>query len=257
MNFDAGRDACLGSPGPRVGVIIPALNEEKAIGLVLRDIPRSIVHQVIVVDNGSSDNTAREAESCGAMVKYEPKKGYGAACQTGMKALAPDIDIVVFLDADYSDYPEEIETLLLPIAENRADFVLGSRTLRDDSRKALSWQQHWGNRLATKLIEWRFGYQFTDLGPFRAIRRSALEALRMNDRGYGWTVEMQVKAASAGLRAVEVPVRYRTRIGYSKVSGTLRGAVCAGAKILYTIGRHALKYEPCRQPLASRPLADG
>lgn len=257
MSFEAERDACLGSGRPRVGVIIPALNEEKAIGLVLRDIPRGIVDQVIVVDNGSSDNTAREAESCGATVKYEPKRGYGAACQTGIRGLAPDIDIVVFLDADYSDHPEEIEMLLLPIIEKRVDFVIGSRTLRDDSRKALSWQQHWGNRLATKLIGWRVGYQFTDLGPFRAIRRDALEALSMQDRGYGWTVEMQVKAACAGLRVVEVPVRYRTRIGYSKVSGTLRGAVGAGTKILYTIGRYALKYEPRRQPVISRPMAGG
>jgi glycosyltransferase involved in cell wall biosynthesis len=256
VSFEDGKFSRLASTRPRVGVIIPALNEEKAIRLVLRDIPRSIVDQVIVVDNGSSDNTAREAESGGAIVKHEPRRGYGAACQTGIKALLPNIDLCVFLDADYSDYPEEIEMLLSPIAENRADFVIGSRTLRADSRKALSWQQRLGNGLATKLIRWRFGYQFTDLGPFRAIRRDALEALSLRDRGYGWTVEMQVKAACAGLRVVEVPVRYRTRIGTSKISGTLLGAMFAGTKILYTIAKYARRYKPCGARMISRPVAE-
>jgi len=190
-------------------VIIPALNEEQAIRLVLRDIPRNTVDQVVVVDNGSSDGTARMAESLGATVRWEPERGYGAACLKGIESLGPDIEIVVFLDGDYSDHPEEIETLIGPIAANLADFIIGSRTLREESRKALNWQQQWGNRLATKLVRWRFGYRFTDLGPFRAIRRDALESLSMKDRGYGWTVEMQVKAACAGLRAQEVPVLYR------------------------------------------------
>ncbi len=146
--------------------------------------------------------------------------------------------------------------MVSPITENRADFVIGSRTLRDDSRKALSWQQHWGNALATKLIGWRFGHRFTDLGPFRAIRRDALEALAMKDRGYGWTVEMQVKAVCAGVRVVEVPVRYRPRIGYSKVSGTVKGSVCAGAKILWTIGRYSLASQSCCRTFARRTPAE-
>lgn len=246
--FEAGR--------PRVGVIIPALNEEKAIGLVLRDIPGTIVDEVIVVDNGSTDGTARAAESLGATVRLERERGYGAACLMGMECLGSDIEIVVFLDGDYSDHPEEIATLIRPIAENLADFVIGSRTLREESRMALSWQQHWGNRLATKLVEWRFGYRFTDLGPFRAIRRDALDSLGMRDRGYGWTVEMQVKAACAGLRVQEVPVLYRPRIGRSKISGTLLGALNAGSKILYTIAKYALKHEPCRARMISRPAAE-
>ena len=257
MSVEAGSDAGRGSARPRVGVIIPALNEEKSIGLVLRDIPRGIVDQVVVVDNGSTDGTARVAESLGATVRFEAKRGYGAACLTGIKALGPDIVIVVFLDADYSDHPGEMGMLVRPIAENRADFVIGSRTLREESRKALSWQQRWGNWLATKLMAWRFGYRFTDLGPFRAIRRDALESLCMRDRGYGWTVEMQVKTARAGLRVEEVPVLYRPRIGRSKISGTLSGAVCAGTKILYTIAKHALQYEPCRARMISRPVAGG
>jgi len=242
---------------PRVAVIIPALNEEQAIALVLRDIPRNFVDEAIVVDNGSSDGTARVAESSGATVRRELEKGYGAACLAGIEALRADIEIVVFLDGDYSDHPEEVELLVQPIAENMADFVVGSRMLREESRKALSWQQRLGNRLAAKLVAWRFRYRFTDLGPFRAIRRDALDSLRMRDRRFGWTVEMQIKAACAGLRVREAPVRYRPRIGRSKVSGTLWGALRAGATILYTIARHALRYEPCRSRMISRSVAEG
>jgi glycosyltransferase involved in cell wall biosynthesis len=240
-----------------VAVIIPALNEEQSIPLVLRDIPRNVVDEVIVVDNGSTDGTARLAESLGARVVREPERGYGAACLAGMEALGSDIEIVVFLDGDYSDHPEELETLVRPIAQKLADFVVGSRMLREESRKALSWQQRWGNRLATGLVAWRFGYRFSDLGPFRAIRRDALDSLRVRGRGFGWTVEMQVKAACAGLRALEVPVRYRPRIGRSKISGTLSGALGAGAKILYTIARYGLHYDPCRSSVVARPVAEG
>ncbi|MBS1842763.1 MAG: glycosyltransferase family 2 protein, partial [Acidobacteria bacterium] len=207
--------------------------------------------EVIVVDNGSTDRTAQVAKSFGTRVLRESERGYGAACLRGIKALGPEIDVVVFLDGDYSDYPEEMEELVAPIADNVADFVVGSRTLLAQSRKALSFQQRFGNGLATRLVQWRFGFRYTDLGPFRAIRRDALDSLRMRDRGFGWTVEMQMKAACAGLRIQEVPVRYRSRVGRSKVSGTVRGAVGAGTKILYTIARHALTFEDCGQGLRS------
>lgn len=256
MSLEGEGEARLGNANSRVAVIIPALNEEKSVGLVLRDIPRSIVDQVIVVDNGSTDGTAREAESRGAIVRYQPKRGYGAACQAGVEALGPEIDIVVFLDADHSDYAEDIEALTLPIVENRADFVIGSRTLLESSRNVLSWPQFWGNLLATTLIRWRFGHRYTDLGPFRAIRPSALEALCMKDRGCGWTVEMQVKAVCADLRVMEVPVRYRPRIGHSKISGTLKGSVRAGAKILWTIGRYSLASQSCCRTFARRTPAE-
>ena len=256
MSLEAGGEARLGSANSRVAVIIPALDEEKALGLVLRDIPLSIVDQVIVVDNGSTDGTAQEAESHGAIVRYQPKRGYGAACQAGVEALGPEIDIVVFLDADHSDHAEDIEALTLPIVENRADFMIGSRTLLQSSRNVLSWQQFWGNWLATALIRWRFGHRYTDLGPFRAIRRSALETLCMKDRGYGWTVEMQVKAVCADLRVMEVPVRYRPRVGHSKISGTLKGSICAGAKILRTTGRYSLASQSCGRTLARRTPAE-
>ncbi len=256
MRLEPRRDDHWGSARPCVGVIIPALNEEKSIGLVLRDIPRSIVDRIVVVDNGSTDDTARVAELHGATVKYEAERGYGVACQAGVEAVGPGIDIVAFLDADHSDYPEDIEALTLPIVENRADFVIGSRTLLESSRNVLSWQQFWGNRLATTLIRWRLGHRYTDLGPFRAIRRSALETLCMKDRGYGWTVEMQVKAVCAGLRVMEVPVRYRPRVGHSKISGTLKGSVCAGAKIVWMIGRYSLASQSCYRTFAGRTPAE-
>ena len=226
-------------PSAPVAVIIPALNEEESIGRVLQDIPREYVRLMIVVDNGSSDRTADAASACGAQVLTEPDRGYGAACLAGVAALPPEIGVVVFLDGDYSDYPEEIETLVAPILENRADFVVGSRMVHPYTSAALTPQQRFGNWLATTLIRAIFGGIYSDLGPFRAIRRDALDRLGMSDRDYGWTVEMQIKAITAGLRILEVPVRYRARIGQSKVSGTLKGSIRAGSKILYTVFRAA------------------
>ncbi len=226
---------------PPVAVIIPAFNEEKSIAQVLRDIPREWADEVIVVDNGSTDATARAAHSHGAVVVAQPERGYGAACLAGIAALPGNAGIVVFLDADYSDFPEEIEKILAPILAGNADLVISTRTQTRVTRSALTPQQRWGNWLATTLIRWRFGFRYTDLGPFRAIRRDALEQIGMTDRNFGWTVEMQIKAIQHGLKIVEVPVSYRVRIGRSKISGTVKGTVLAGAKILYTIVKYALR----------------
>lgn len=224
---------------PRTAVIIPAFNEEPSLGLVLHDIPRDRVDDIIVVDNGSTDATASIAEAGGARVIREPRRGYGSACLAGIAALDPEIEIVVFLDADYSDDTADLFRIVDPIILDAADLVIGSRTIRVDSRRALSPQQRWGNWLATRLIRLFWGKRFTDLGPFRAIRRNKLEALGMADRDFGWTVEMQIKASREGLRALEIPVAYRDRIGTSKISGTLVGTIRAGYKILYTIFRSA------------------
>ena len=221
---------------PLVSVIIPAFNEERAIGKVLDDIPRRVA-EVIVVDNGSTDATAAVAQSRGAVVVHEPTRGYGQACLRGLSALSTT-DIVVFLDGDYSDFPEEMPNLYEPIATGAADLVIGSRVLGQREKGALLPQARFGNWLSTRLISWLFDVSFTDLGPFRAIDYTALERLEMCDRDFGWTVEMQVKAARLKLRCMEVPVRYRKRIGTSKISGTLSGSVRAGYKILWTIFRH-------------------
>lgn len=222
---------------PFIAVIIPALNEEQAIDKVLRDIPET-VQQVIVVDNGSSDRTAEVARGLGALVVDEPRRGYGQACLTGIAQLN-NPDIVVFLDGDYSDYPEELTALVAPLIVEEADMVIGSRTLGQRQRGALLPQARFGNWLSTLLIRLLFGVSFTDLGPFRALRYEALCRLAMQDRDFGWTVEMQVKAARLGLRSVEIPVRYRRRIGISKITGTLSGSLRAGHKILWTIFRFA------------------
>jgi glycosyltransferase involved in cell wall biosynthesis len=228
----------------RIAAIIPALNEEASIGATLKAIravplaPRSF-RQLLVVDNGSHDATAEVAASHGATVVREPRRGYGSACLAGIAALLPEITAVVFLDADGSDDPADLPRLLDPIVRGDADFVLGSRTLGEQEPGALTPQQEFGNRLATCLMRLLYGARYTDLGPFRAIRRDALGKLGMRDTNYGWTIEMQIKAHRAGLRIREIPVRYRKRAaGRSKVSGSLRGSLLAGAKILWTIVRY-------------------
>ena len=223
-----------------VGVIIPALNEEQSIGRVLADIPTGLADTVVVVDNGSTDRTAAVAAAAGATVVSESRRGYGQACLTGMAALAAaDVDVVVFLDGDYSDYPEEMGSLVEPIIRGDADFVVGSRVRGERQQGALLPQARFGNALATWLIHLLYGVEYTDLGPFRAIRHEALERLQMADRDFGWTVEMQAKAARRRLRVTEIPVRYRKRIGTSKISGTVKGSILAGYKILSTIARYA------------------
>ena len=223
---------------PAIGVVIPAFNEENAIARVLGDIPTGLARQVVVVDNGSTDGTACQAAEGGAMVVHEPRRGYGQACLAGLGALR-EVEIVVFLDGDYSDYPEEMPQVVAPILEGRADLVIGSRVLGEREKGALLPQARMGNALATWLIRVLFGVTYTDLGPFRAIRLEALHRLGMQDCTFGWTVEMQVKAARLGLRIAEVPVRYRRRLGTSKVSGTVSGSIRAGYKILLTIFRCA------------------
>jgi glycosyltransferase involved in cell wall biosynthesis len=221
-----------------VAVIIPALNEDAAIGRVISAIP-PWADEVIVVDNGSTDRTAEVAAANGARVIKEPHRGYGAACLAGIAAL-PKPDIVVFLDGDFSDSPEEMSFLVDPIIRGEADLVIGSRVRGRRQPGALSPQARFGNWLSCLLIRLIWGFRFTDLGPFRAIRYPALLTLDMQDRDYGWTVEMQVKAISHKLQVIEVPVAYNRRIGKSKIFGTFRGVIGAGAKILFTIFREAL-----------------
>ena len=223
----------------RISIIIPAYNEESSIGLVLDALPQEKLHEIIVVDNGSTDATARVAEEHGARVVKEPRKGYGSACLKGIDELdAPDI--VVFIDGDFSDFPEEIVLLISPIETGEEDFVLGSRMILPKSQLALLPQARYGNRLAVFLIKLFFKHEFTDLGPFRAIRYSSLMSIGMKDMDFGWTVEMQIKAVRNGLRIREVPVNYRKRIGISKITGTFLGTFRAGIKIIYTIFKYLL-----------------
>lgn len=224
-----------------IDIIIPAFNEEAAIGAVTDDIPKEAVRDIIVCDNNSTDRTAEVARNHGATVVHQPLPGYGNACLKGMEHIARKDnppDIVVFLDGDHSDHPQQLPDLVRPIVEDGADLVIGSRVLGKAESGSLTPQQRFGNWLATRLLRLFYGVRYTDLGPFRAIRYDALLALRMADRNYGWTVEMQVKAAKMGLRSTEVPVDYRVRIGESKVSGTVKGTMGAGYKILLTIFRH-------------------
>ena len=224
-------------------MLIPAHNEGRAIGQVLGEIPAGLVQEVLVVDNASTDDTAAAAGAAGATVVAEPRPGYGRACLAGLAYYAAQPagrtpEIIVFLDGDHSDFPEEMPTLLAPILSGTADLVIGSRALGQRERGALLPQQRFGNWLAAKLLRLRYGGTTTDLGPFRAVTAAALARIGMADTTYGWTVEMQVKAARLGLRVVEVPVRYRRRIGTSKISGTVRGTLGAGYKILWTIFKY-------------------
>ena len=235
-------------PLQKISVIIPALNEEHAIAKVITDIPKTVrtldgeteatVQEIIVVDNGCTDNTAAIARRNGARIITEPRRGYGFACLAGIAALTTtEPDIVVFLDGDYSDYPTDMPHLLHPILEGTADFVIGARRA-DDAHAALLPQARFGNWIACFLIKCFYGVRYTDLGPFRAIRYPQLLALNMQDTTFGWTVEMQLKAAKQGIPACEVPVHYRKRIGVSKITGTFTGTLKAGYKILTTLIYH-------------------
>ncbi len=225
---------------PIVDVIIPAFNEEKSIAQVIGDIP-VLVRHVVVANNNSTDRTAEVATAAGAQVVFEAQKGYGKACLTAMdwiKQQEVQPDILVFLDGDYSDYPQELELLIAPILGGNAEMVIGSRSLGQREAGSMTLPQVFGNALATTLMRWMYGAKFSDLGPFRAIHWGQLLALGMVDQNFGWTIEMQIKAHQAGLRHQEVPVRYRKRIGVSKVSGTLKGVIGAGYKIIFTIFKY-------------------
>jgi glycosyltransferase involved in cell wall biosynthesis len=225
---------------PIIDVIIPAYNEEKSIGHVVNDIPKGLVREIIVVNNASKDRTAEVAKLSGATVIDQPQPGYGNACLKGIEYVASKLkneqpNIIVFVDGDYSDYPQEMYALVESILRDDVDMVIGSRALGDLESGSMQPQQIFGNWLATSLIKLFYNYHFTDLGPFRAIKWSKLLEMEMVDRDFGWTVEMQVKAAKMKFKCIEVPVSYRKRIGVSKISGTIRGTVLAGHKILWTI----------------------
>lgn len=225
-----------------IRVIIPAYNEADSIALVIGEIPEQ-VNEIIVCDNGSTDETAQRAREAGAVVVNEDRKGYGFACLRGLEYLALEEkkpDIVVFLDGDYSDYPEEMNALVAPIIDGLADFTLGARVPEFREPGSMTPQQVFGNALATVLMRWLFGSRFTDLGPFRAIRYPRLLELDMQDKTYGWTVEMQLKVLRRRIPYIEIPVHYKKRIGHSKVSGTLKGTIFAGIKILTWIFRYSL-----------------
>ncbi|APZ45289.1 UDP-glucose--dolichyl-phosphate glucosyltransferase [Polaribacter reichenbachii] len=228
---------------PVIKVIIPAYNEQDSIGSVIKDIPK-IVDEIIVVNNNSADNTVLNAEKAGATVLTETKKGYGYACLKGMDYISKQKikpEIIVFLDGDYSDYPEQLLEIVAPIINDNIDFVVGARVKNLREEGSMTPQQVFGNWLATFLMKQFFGAKFSDLGPFRAIKYDKLLALNMVDKTYGWTVEMQLKVLKQKLSYVEIPVKYRNRIGVSKVSGTVKGTIFAGIKILSWIFKYSFK----------------
>ncbi|HYP01600.1 MAG TPA: glycosyltransferase family 2 protein [Pyrinomonadaceae bacterium] len=223
-----------------ISVVIPALNEEETIGAVVRAVPREVASEVIVVDNGSDDRTAERAREAGARVVSEPRRGYGRACRAGVAAVAKECEIIVFLDGDGSDCPELMERLVAPVRAGTHDFVIGSRTRGERERGSMNFQQLFAGRAAGWIVGALYGVGYTDMCPFRAIRRDALARLPMREETYGWNLEMQMRAARARMRILEVPVAHRRRAGgESKVSGTFKGTILAGTRILYTVARIA------------------
>ncbi len=225
-----------------IDVVIPAYNEDQSVGLVVNDLPKHLLRHIVVVNNNSTDKTVSVASEAGALVLTETEKGYGAACLCGLDFLRkqqPPPDLVVFLDADYSDHPEELPLLIAPILSGKAELVIGARHKLGREQGAMLPQQLFGNWLATLMMRILFKSRFTDLGPFRAITWRALEEVGMQDRNFGWTVEMQVKALKKKISYSEIPVRYRKRKGISKITGTIHGTVMAGYKIIFTILRYA------------------
>ncbi|MEO9531533.1 MAG: glycosyltransferase family 2 protein [Crocinitomicaceae bacterium] len=226
---------------PKIVVIIPAMNEEGSIGKVVSEIPQDLVAEILVCNNGSTDDTKKVAEEAGAIVLDEPKAGYGWACLKGMdyaSKMEEKPDIICFIDGDYSDYPEEMKLVVAPIIENDFDMVIGSRALGQKEKGSMTFPQRFGNWLATRLMRLFHGVKYTDLGPFRAIKYNELMDLGMVDKTYGWTIEMQIKAAKNKLKTCEVAVNYKKRIGHSKVSGTVKGTIGAGYKIILTIFKY-------------------
>ncbi len=222
----------------KVSVVIPVYNEERALPLVLQELKQQGQElDIVVADNGSTDKTFVAAQAANVKVAFEPRRGYGQACQAGLRAVAKESEVVVFLDGDHSDYPEDLPKLLEPIERGEAELVIGSRTLDQAQRASLTPQQRMGNWLASRLISWRFGRRCTDVGPFRAIKHDALQRLNLRERAFGWNIEMHVKALKAGLRIVEVPVRARPRLGHPKSTGPLE-TVGACAAILRVIAKN-------------------
>lgn len=228
---------------PLIKVLIPAFNEQDSIAKVIKDIP-DLVDEIIVINNNSTDDTEKTAKNAGATVLSEPKKGYGFACLKGIDYIASQTNkpsIVVFLDGDYSDFPEQLHEIIKPIIEGNFDFVVGARVKNLRERGSMTPQQIFGNWLATSLMKLFYGSRFTDLGPFRAIKFDKLLGLEMKDKTYGWTIEMQLKVLKQKMSYKEIPVKYRNRIGVSKVSGTVKGSIFAGAKILGWVFKYSFK----------------
>src|SRR5882724_9757379 len=239
---------------PFISVIIAALNEEEAIIKVINDVPRQIADEIIVVDNGSSDRTAEVAAAAGARVVTEPQRGYGRAFRAGLRSLSADSEIVVFLDGDGSDYPEMMNRLVEPIIKGTHDFVISSRTRGRRERGSMNWHQVFAGYMVGFFLRLLYGVRSTDMGPFRAIGRDVLERFNMREETYGWPLEMQMKAARAGLRILEVPVDYRRRAGgQSKIAGTVFGSIKAAARILFTLGRIAVQREQTLQEHNRQP----